>query len=95
MNTKIIVPPNEIVAVFGSMRIIKVYHIGGLKSDEIYTTLKLESRKLNSIGEAYYSEAIDDPNERGDYVEQNLAYSLLQEYRNINHALLQELSKRG
>lgn len=89
---KVNIPPNEIVKVFGNYRIIKQYWYSNYER-KICGTLKLETKRTNLAGEAYYSLAIEDPFERGECVGQQRAYSLLSEFRTLNEELLKELSK--
>lgn len=87
------VPANEIIKVFNNYRIIKQYYRSGYDSSKIYDSLKLEVKRTNLAGEAYYSLAIDDPESRGDCVDAQRAYSLLNEFRSLQHDLLLALSK--
>lgn len=84
-------PENRILKSFDNYRIVKVYAYG--YKQVIYSYLVLENRKINLAGEAYFSKAIDNPNDSGQGIEQQRAYTLVQEYAETLHRILEELIK--
>lgn len=86
-------PNNEIVKVFGSFRITKIYEYSYWDRNVSVDRFILEERRYSSLNEPYYVEASINPNRYGQTFEFTEAIRFIDLLESLNRRLVEELAK--